>query len=763
MSCEEIMRRKLLCITIAVTGGIAYFYCFETVWIPFSVLSLQVLFMVVKGRKCEFAKTLAILLSCFLAGSFLLYRENARADQTVFEDGQRIEAYCLVTEITQKDKNSYQLCVKIGGEKLLLSYYRELKNYPALTGCTVKVRCTTEKPAAAGNPRTFDYSLYLKSRKIYTVAFAESIEFAAPPSGFYNNVKNRVFCAREQMLSDMNLTGGAEGFLRGVLFGDTKGLNEEIYQEFRENSTAHILAVSGLHIGILYGIYKKLYRRKKNPVFTAAFAAVLLLYGTTTLWSVSVSRAAVLILCSLAADFLNRRFDMLTALSFAALLSIGRNPYVIFGAGFQMSFLAVLCIVFLTPKIEKYIGAGSAAAVSVQLGLMPYMAYTFNYISLTGFLCNIPVVFLVSVLVPLGIGIFFLYLGTGLMPPLLPDICEGLSIMTVKVNHLFASVDIFSADTVSPPLAAVVLLYIVLFFTTSEYFFVYFKRKDFKSFFLPAAAAVLAAAVSVYAGFSVFDRASAVFVDVGQGDCLHLKTAEGRNIFIDGGGSIRYNVGERTLKPYLLKNGVRSLDLAAATHLHTDHFLGLSQLAEVFPVRAFLTEGEAGQRFSIGEDQWLELLWPLKKDADSDDENLNSLIFRVYLRGLTILVTGDITEKGEELLLERYQGTDKLSADILKVAHHGSNYSTCDRFLETVNPEVAVISVGKNNYGHPGDKVIEKLQKKGIMIFRTDRDGAVGVISDRKGKFSICTGKRKSTDSRCFQKTLNQEKQKKCC
>lgn len=750
------MRRKLLCITAAVISGIVYMYFFETVWIPVFAFAASVLFSAGSGKDRAFAKVLAILLSCFLAGAFLLYRENSSAQQTVFEDGRQAEFYCLVTEITKKESDkgdSYQLCVKARGEKLLLSYYRELKNYPYLTGCTVKVRCTPQKPAEAGNPRTFDYSLYLKSQRIYRIAAAESIEFAAHPSGIYNKVKNRVFCAREQMLSDMKLSGGAEGFLRGLLFGDTRGLDEEIYREFRANSTAHILAVSGLHVGMLYGIYKKLYRRKKSLFLTVVFAAVLLLYGTTTLWSVSVSRAVILILFSLAADFLNRRFDMLTALSSAALLSVFGNPYVIFGAGFQMSFLAVLCIVFLTPKIEKYIGAGSAAAVSVQLGLMPYMAYTFNYISLTGFLCNIPVVFLVSVLVPLGIGAFFLYLGTGMIFPFFSAVCEGLSVMIIKVNHMFAAADFLSFDTVSPPLVTVVLFYILLFFASSEYFFVYVTRRDFRKFFLPAAAAVLAAAVAFYAGASPFDRASAVFVDVGQGDCLHLKTAEGRNIFIDGGGSIRYNVGEKTLKPYLLKNGVKSLELAAATHLHTDHFLGLSQLAEVFPVKAFLTEGEAGQRFSIGENQWLELLWPLKKDADSDDENLNSLIFKVHLGGLTILVTGDLTEEGEELMLARYRGTNKLAADILKVAHHGSNYSTCDRFLEAVKPAAAVISVGKNNYGHPGDKVIEKLQKKGIMIFRTDRDGAVGVMTDRKGNFSICTEKKRNTDFRYSQKT----------
>lgn len=108
------------------------------------------------------------------------------------------------------------------------------------------------------------------------------------------------------------------------------------------------------------------------------------------------------------------------------------------------------------------------------------------------------------------------------------------------------------------------------------------------------------------------------------------------------------------------------------------------------------------------------------------------------MKGFTILVTGDITEEGERMLLRRYQGTDVLCADVLKVAHHGSPYSSCEDFIRAVNPAIAVIGVGRNNYGHPSEKVIEKMRGLGIMVYRTDRDGAVGIINKR-GRLSVCT------------------------
>ena len=142
-----------------------------------------------------------------------------------------------------------------------------------------------------------------------------------------------------------------------------------------------------------------------------------------------------------------------------------------------------------------------------------------------------------------------------------------------------------------------------------------------------------------------------------------------------------------------------------------------------------------------GEEAWAEILWPDRLDPNTEDENVNSLIFKVHWYGVTVLVTGDISSEGEAMLLEKYRGTDALRCDVLKVAHHGSAYSTSDAFLAAVQPKIAVIGVGRNNYGHPSEKVIEKLQKNGILIFRTDLDGAVGIRS-KDGKITVCTEKR---------------------
>lgn len=179
-------------------------------------------------------------------------------------------------------------------------------------------------------------------------------------------------------------------------------------------------------------------------------------------------------------------------------------------------------------------------------------------------------------------------------------------------------------------------------------------------------------------------------------------------------GSEKYNIGEKVLKPYLLKNGYKCIDLAFATHLHTDHYLGLTQLSECFPVGDILTRGKAGNRILIGEEQWIEILWPLEETTDDEEaeENENSMVFMLHDRGLKALITGDLTAEGEKLMLKTYAGTGKLAADVLKVAHHGSAYSTTDEFLEAVNPRLAVISVGQNNYGHPSEMIIEKMQKK---------------------------------------------------
>lgn len=683
---------------------------------------------------------------CCLCGMALLFLMDIHFEQGSLAKqwASSEEAYVKgeVVQIEPIDEKHFRLVVDVSGEHLLCNYYGDIKLWTSLIGSTVSFAAKIEKPKAAGNPRCFDYRLYLKSEKIgYTAVIRTYFREACTPS-IWQRWKCFVLEQRESFISMVHLSDSAEGLIRGVLFGDLSRMDEETYTDFRQNGTAHVLAVSGLHVGMLYSVYRWIYGKVHTKFCTAMFIGLLFLYGTVTLWSVSVTRAILLIVLVLLGNKLQRRYDLLTALSAVALFLIIRNPYVIFGASFQMSFLAVTSIVFLQDTMENMVGKTLSASFAVQAGLTPYMAYVFNYVSFVGILCNIPIIFLISIIVPIGMGGFVFYFFFHRVIPCLTIMLNGIGNLTIWVNGLLSADGILSFDVISPPLWSIVLFYGVVFYGTSEQAMICFGRRQWKRGVAPLCCVVVLALAAIPAGNSDFDKASLVFVDVGQGDCLHIKDSAGRNMLIDGGGSINYNVGEKTLKPYLLKNGFDWVDLAAATHLHTDHYLGLQQLAECFDVRDELTAGKAGDVIKLGENEWLEILWPMTYDADAEDENLNSLIFLVHQNGVKTLITGDITAEGEAMLLEQYRGTDKLAADILKIAHHGSAYSTSDAFLEAVNPQVAVISVGQNNYGHPSEIVIEKLEKNGIMVFRTDLDGAVGIIN-RKGTISVCTEKQR--------------------
>lgn len=736
------MRRKLFCAVIAMMAAVILASRMGlTAGLSFAVLSGTAAYFLRNRPGCE---TLRLALVFFLAGCLLtaFHADQARRGVLAGLSGdQRVSVRAVVTEVRQTGEKDWQLTLETGGERLLARYYQKLDRPYGLLGREIAFSARIETPAENGNPRTFDYRLYLKSRGILYITTIDSFRVVEGEPALAKGLEGRILEKRELFLKQLQLPDQSEAMLRGILFGDTAMLDEEIYDAFRQNGTAHVLAVSGLHIGILYGIFRKLQSRRRSKGLLILFLLSLAVYGTAACWSVSVRRAVLLILLSLAGEQLQRRCDLLTSLSAAALAVMAANPYVIFGASFQMSFLAVASMAFFSPVLERVCGRQLAPVLAVQLGLLPYMAYTFNYISLTALIGNFPVVFLVSLLVPAGMCGFLAAAAAGISMPLLPQLLHGLASMIIKANQFFCADGFLSFDVVSPPLWMLALIYGLAFFCASESCYICVHRREWKK---TAAAGFLLAAVvtaAAFTGASPFDRAQIVLADVGQGDCLHFRTKDGRSLLIDGGGSISYNVGKKVLKPYLLKNGFGSVDLAAATHLHADHYQGLGDLAACFPVKGLLTEGKTGQRIEADDEAWAELIWPDQQDPKAEDENLNSLIFKVHWYGITVLVTGDISAEGEAMLLEKYRGTDKLRCDVLKIAHHGSAYSTSDAFLAAVQPKIALIGVGRNNYGHPSEKVIEKLQKNGILIFRTDLDGAVGIRS-KDGKITVCTEKR---------------------
>jgi len=247
------------------------------------------------------------------------------------------------------------------------------------------------------------------------------------------------------------------------------------------------------------------------------------------------------------------------------------------------------------------------------------------------------------------------------------------------------------------------------------------------------------------------DNLKVTFIDVGQGDCILIEAPNKINILIDGGGTPQSNfdVGNKIVIPYLRRKGINEIDLLILTHPHLDHLEGLLPIIKELKVDAVLDSGlisdlpeykefisliqkkgipyhqaKVGDNFIFNNNLEIFLLNPLYSSDFYNDSDFNnaSIVVKLFYKNADFLFTGDIEETNEKKLLI---WDNILQSDILKVAHHGSATSTNLEFLDKVDPSIAVITVGKNIFGHPSQKVIERLKDRNIKIYRTDENGTV--------------------------------------
>lgn len=637
-------------------------------------------------------------------------------------------------------------------KKILVNVYSDIADYRTVLWDRVYITGEVSIPKERSNPGTFDYRRYLKSIGIRCIITAENIENVKKAGGIAALLKSAK-CRTADIFE--SALGDESAVVMGLLFGETSGIDEDIIETFRRGGTAHVLAVSGLHLGLLYSFLCRFKRKKRSIPADIAIVLALSAYTALAGFTASVVRACLMIFIHIAGNHLNRRYDLISSTCVSMIIILAINPMQIYSAGFQMSFLAVITLGIMIPLIQKKIKGILLPMIAVQTGMVPYTMYVFNYVSLTSVISNIPVYFIAAAMIPAGISVIaFCWLPVIAKPAAM---ITGLFVkLLLWCNDFTYMGGVFTFDVASPSVIFLAVYYIFIFYMCSEAGQIALIRRNYKKI-----AAVFAAAVICGAGCSVylsdgFEKTDMVFVDVGQGDCLHIK-AGGKNLLIDGGGSFNYNVGKSTLKPYLLKNGVTKIDMAIATHLHTDHYQGLKELSQTYRIKKlgvyeansvnenhlkkeFKTDEifylAAGDVINMGRNVSVEVLSPDRGNPlDEKDENKNSLVLRVNIKGSSVLMTGDIDEKGEMTLIA---DTD-IKADILKVAHHGSRYSSCEKFIEAAAPETAVIQVGKNTYGHPSEEVIKRLEEHKITVLRNDEQGAVGIRVNKAGDFGIVT------------------------
>ena len=637
-------------------------------------------------------------------------------------------------------------------KKILVNVYSDIADYRTVLWDRVYITGAVSIPKERSNPGTFDYRRYLKSVGIRCIITADGIENVKKAGGIAALLKTAK-CRTADIFE--SALGNDSAVVMGLLFGETSGIDEDIIETFRRGGTAHVLAVSGLHLGLLYSFLCRFKRKKRSIPADIAIVLALTAYTALAGFTASVVRACLMIFIHIAGNHLNRRYDLISSTCVSMIIILAVNPMQIYSAGFQMSFLAVITLGIMIPLIQKKIKGILLPMIAVQTGMVPYTMYLFNYVSLTSVISNIPVYFIAAAMIPAGISVIaFCWLPVIAKPAAM---ITGLFVkLLLWCNDFTYMGGVFTFDVASPSVIFLAVYYIFIFYMCSEAGQIALIRRNYKKI-----AAVFAAAVICGAGCSVylsdgFEKTDMVFVDVGQGDCLHIK-AGGKNLLIDGGGSFNYNVGKSTLKPYLLKNGVTKIDMAIATHLHTDHYQGLKELSQTYRIKKlgvyeansvnenhlkkeFKTDEilylAAGDVINMGRNVSVEVLSPDRGNPlDEKDENKNSLVLRVNVKGSSVLMTGDIDEKGEKSLIA---DTD-IKADILKIAHHGSRYSSCEKFIAVAAPKIAVIQVGKNTYGHPSEEVIKRLEEHKITVLRNDEQGAVGIRVNKAGDFGIVT------------------------
>lgn len=544
---------------------------------------------------------------------------------------------------------------------------------------------------------------------------------------------------------DIYSNDDSRNILKGILFGDTSGI-DDYYKSFQESGTVHIFAVSGYNIWLVFHIISSIFVFIKNTwIKTLLVIGILGIYTAMSGFAASALRAFLMASTVLLGRVMKRDSDAMTSLGAAGILMLSFNPLQIMDIGFLLSFISVLSIIIIMPKLNSIrfplhgkIMDAVLLTLSVQIGITPIVIYYFNSFPLLSVISNIIVVPLVSAITVLSI---FLYIFHYIMPflsILAGSIINLLVRVILHITEFISSLPYSNLNIISPGIFQIALYYIVL-----AVFLGLLKIDD--SYRKRAGYGIILAILFFMASYALPSNMVINFIDVGQGDCILITSPDKKHILIDGGGKPQnlyssVDVGRDVLLPYLYKHGVNKIDLIISTHSHDDHIGGLLPVIEDFNYerivcgqygdnrlhREFEFEDdvisgvEEGDVIKVG--KYIEL-YILNPSNMEEDENDCSIVTQLVYKDFSALFTGDISADVEK-------GLNVVSADILKIPHHGSAASLDQYFLERVNPQVAVICVGDNNYGHPSDTIIKTIEEKGIKLYRTDRDGEITITTN---------------------------------
>lgn len=636
------------------------------------------------------------------------------------------------------------------------------------------------------NPDGFDYEQYMAFQGIWAKTYVKGENLQCLEGNrvaLVDRTRNNVAA-----LIDANTDSGQVGsVLKALLIGQRRQVDTSLVEAFSQTGTSHLLAISGLHVGIVAGVaygvlvwllsfIPALLWQARVRKYAGLIALIpVFVYGFLAGMAPSTQRAVVMVAVILLTHSLEAEHDIMNSLAWAAMIILALSPGDLFGVSFQLSFSAVFFIIVGMGCVPKYKTEDDLApgrfktwfksytwvALFAYLGTLPLVLYYFNQLSVIGLPANLVLVPLVGFLVvPLGLFGLFCCPVSSVIAGLFIKLSGLVLGIGLDLVQWLAGLPFSSLKTVRPSVLEVVCYYGLLIFIL----YAVSKKETVKPGIKKAMAGALALMLVVLSadiGYWVHHRyfhteLRVTVLDVGQGTANLVEFPKGECMMIDGGGFggiSTFDMGEKVVAPFLWSRKIAQVDTVVLSHPESDHLNGLLYILDHFHVKELWYNGRwrstqscerlkeilhekgitarrvdqlQGTLAKGGAD--IRVLWPpMDHDGVWDEKkecNNTSLVLKISLGGQAFLFPGDIMEKAESRLVET-MGPD-LESTVLIVPHHGSKTSSTERFIDTVNPAYALISAGYENwFKMPHKIVLRRYRERNIAIYRTDLQGAI--------------------------------------
>lgn len=614
-------------------------------------------------------------------------------------------------------------------------------------------------------------------------------EYSGIRQGLYE-LRMEIIERLEKLCSDnkgiFSIINNKNGIIGAIILGDKTDLDSDIKELYSVSGIAHILAISGLHISFIGMAIYRLLRRRFRFLFSAAVSIpVVLSFGIMSGFGISTIRAIIMFILKIIGEVLGRKYDAITAISLAGLVLLVQNHFVVCNSGFQMSFGAIIAIVLILPIVEEILNTDNkiikvlSANFTISLVMNPILAWNYYELPTFSFLLNIVVVPLMSVVIVSSIvGIFCSCIMFGFGKAVIFPGCGILELYTFLCNIINKSS--VASIVVGQPKVTIIIVYyailLVVLFGLKNIRTKYTRAEKERNIIKKETGLVLekkAKKERRIKGQNVKLRLACIvgflllncliyyipnpgfyitFINVGQGDGILIHGDNGTKVMVDGGSTSEKQVAKNCIVPYLKAEGIGTIDYSIITHTDKDHISGILEILENNNSNRIRIKNLVMPDINMKDDTYNELIEKAKlkkinvlyiKKGDTlslgktkikciypettttaSDKNDYCTVLSVKNKTSKILLTGDISKEIEEKIKDDIEE----NYTVLKVAHHGSNYSSSEKFLKKVNPKYSIISVGKNNsYGHPGNETIERLRKQGGVIYRTDEKGGITI------------------------------------